>query len=82
MSAAAGPTATPLIRLRAVDSGNFSSTIIFTFTAFDCTVLTDKYMYEQNQLLLLTYRWCVSFYVLHRLTVVNLSRQVTVLFRM
>ena len=38
MSAAAGPTATPLICLRAMDSGNF------TFTAFDYAVLTDKYM--------------------------------------
>jgi hypothetical protein len=40
MSTVAGLTATPLICLRAVDSGIFA----FTFTAFDYTVLTDKYM--------------------------------------
>jgi len=82
MSAAAGPTATPLIGLRAVHSGNFSSTITFTFTAFHYTLLTGKYVYEQNQLQLLTYRWCISLCVLHRLPAVNSSRQVTVLFGM
>jgi hypothetical protein len=43
MSAAARPTASPLICLRAVDSSSF------TFTAFDYTVLTDTYIYVRTE---------------------------------